>query len=247
MVSLSSMRRRLCRRRNGVVALVAMVSLPLPMHRRLAVVDNDGNGATGDNDDDVDNDGATGDDDDQDGATDNKVDDDDVDGAMNDDINDECDGTTGDNDDDGDNATDDDVNNDGNGATDDDVNDDDGNRTTDGDCMTDGDRTTDKDVDNNGYGAMDDDIDDDCDGATDSCHCLDACGGCATKGDARRRHATTGAATTSGQTRCTREARRQGTRGDKVSIGRDCALRGRGRVERMTGRGIDLPTRNGSP
>ena len=30
---------------------------------------------------------------------------------------------------------------------------------------------------------------------------MDACGGCATKGDARRRHATTGDATTSRQTR----------------------------------------------
>ena len=42
------------------------------MRRRLAVVDNDGDGATGDDDDDVDNNGATGDDDDdnQDSAMD---------------------------------------------------------------------------------------------------------------------------------------------------------------------------------
>jgi len=42
------MRRCLHRRRDGVVALVAMVSLPLPKRRRLAVVNDDGNGATGD-------------------------------------------------------------------------------------------------------------------------------------------------------------------------------------------------------
>ena len=79
MVSLPSMRRHLCRRPDGGVSLVAMASLPSPMLRRLSVVDNDGNGATGnnDNDDDKDDDdGATGNDDnyDQDGATDDKVD-----------------------------------------------------------------------------------------------------------------------------------------------------------------------------
>ncbi len=77
---------------------------------------------------------------------------------------------------------DDDVNDYGDSATDDDVDDDDGNP------LTDGDRTTDDDVD----------IDDDCGGGTDGCHRLDACGGCATKGDARRRHATTGNAQLSG-------------------------------------------------
>jgi len=41
------MHRRLCRRRNGVVALVVMASLPSPMHRHLAVVDDDGDGARG--------------------------------------------------------------------------------------------------------------------------------------------------------------------------------------------------------
>ncbi len=123
MVSSSSMRRRLCRRCNGVVALVAMASLPLPMCRGLAFVDDDGNGATGDDDDDVDDNGATGDDDDndQDAATDNKVDNDDGDGAMDDDINDNCDGVTGDDDDN--DATDEDVNDNGNGATDDGIDD----------------------------------------------------------------------------------------------------------------------------
>ncbi len=65
MVSSASMRRCLCRRPNGVVSLVAMASLPLPMLRRLSVVNNDGNGATGNNDNDnnnVDNDGTTGND-----------------------------------------------------------------------------------------------------------------------------------------------------------------------------------------
>jgi hypothetical protein len=53
MVSLLPMRRRLCRRRrDGIVALVAMVLLQLPMRRRLAVVNDDGNGATGDSIDD---------------------------------------------------------------------------------------------------------------------------------------------------------------------------------------------------
>ena len=72
------MRRRLCRHRDGIVALVVMASLPLPMRRRLAVVDDDGNGATGDSIDDncnsvtnVNNDG--------DGATDDDIDDNDCD------------------------------------------------------------------------------------------------------------------------------------------------------------------------
>jgi len=46
-----SMRRHLCRRRNGVVTLVVMASLPSPMRRRLAVVDDDGDSVMGDNDD----------------------------------------------------------------------------------------------------------------------------------------------------------------------------------------------------
>ena len=65
MVSLLPMRRRLCRCCDDVVALVAMALLPLPMRRRLAVVDDDGDGATGDSIDDncdsvtnVNNDGA---------------------------------------------------------------------------------------------------------------------------------------------------------------------------------------------
>jgi len=53
-LSLPSMRRHLCRRSDGVVALVVMASLPLLMRRRLAVVDNDGDGATGDEVDDGD-------------------------------------------------------------------------------------------------------------------------------------------------------------------------------------------------
>ena len=47
MVSLLLMRRHLHRRCDGVVALVAMASLPLPKRRRLAVVNNDGDGAMG--------------------------------------------------------------------------------------------------------------------------------------------------------------------------------------------------------
>jgi len=46
-----SMRRHLCCRRDGVVTLVMMASLPSPMRRRLAVVDDYGDGVTGDNDD----------------------------------------------------------------------------------------------------------------------------------------------------------------------------------------------------
>jgi hypothetical protein len=64
---------------------------------------------------------------------------------------------------------------------------------------------------------------------------MDVCGGCATKGDARRRYATTGDATNSRQTRGKWEERRQQTRGG-------CAFRGRGRVERMRGEGIHAAT-----
>jgi hypothetical protein len=74
------MRRHLPSRRNGIVPLVAM-SLPLPMHRHLAVVDDDGNSATGDSVNDncdsaknVNNDG--------DGATDDDIDDNDCDGQR---------------------------------------------------------------------------------------------------------------------------------------------------------------------
>ena len=118
---------------------------------------------------------------------------------MEDDIDDNCNGATGNGD--NDDATDNDVNNDGDGAMEDYVNDDNG------DC------TTDYDVNNDGYGATDDSINNDCDGVTDSRHCLDACGGCTTKGDARRRHATTGNATTSQRTRCKQEERHHRTRG----------------------------------
>ena len=48
---------------------------------------------------------------------------------------------------------------------------------------------------------------------------MDACGGCATKVDARRRHATTGDATTSRQKIGKREEKRQRTRGNGASIG----------------------------
>ena len=68
---------------------------------------------------------------------------------------------------------------------------------------------------------------------------MDACGSCATKGDARRRHATTGDATTSRRTRDKRAERRQQTRGDG---GQGCAFKGGGRVERMRCEGINTTT-----
>ena len=71
---------------------------------------------------------------------------------------------------------------------------------------------------------------------------MDACGPCATKGDVRRRHATTGNATTSRRTRGKQEERRQRTRGNGASIGQGCAFRDGGRVERMRGRGINATT-----
>jgi len=71
---------------------------------------------------------------------------------------------------------------------------------------------------------------------------MDACGACATKGDVRRRHATTGDATTSRRTRGKREERRQRTRGGGASIGQGCTFRGVGRVKRMRGRGINMTT-----
>ncbi len=71
---------------------------------------------------------------------------------------------------------------------------------------------------------------------------MEACGGCAMEGDTRRRHATTGNVTTSRQTRGKWEERRQWTRGDGALIGRRCALRGGGRVERMRGGGINATT-----
>ena len=75
---------------------------------------------------------------------------------------------------------------------------------------------------------------------------MDACGGCATKGDARQRQATTGNATTSQRTRGKWEEKRQWTRGNGASIGRGCALRGGGRVERMRGGGINATTSCGT-
>ena len=134
----------------AVVALIALdvkASLPSPMRRRLAVVDDDGDGVTG-NDDyndfddatdfavvamallplpmrrrlavvDDDGNGATGDkvNDDGDGVTGDNVDDDGK-GVTYDDIDDDSDGTMGDKvDDDCDGAMGDEVNNDGGGAT----------------------------------------------------------------------------------------------------------------------------------
>ena len=90
---------------NGVVALIAMASLPLPMRRRLAIVNDDGDSATGDKVND-DGNGATGDDVDDDGE-----------GATYDDIYDDCDGATGDEvDNDCDGAKGDEVGDNGNGA-----------------------------------------------------------------------------------------------------------------------------------
>ena len=71
---------------------------------------------------------------------------------------------------------------------------------------------------------------------------MDACGGCATKGDARRRHVTIGDATTSRRTRDKREERRQQTRGDGASTGRCCTFKGGCRVKRMRGGGINMTT-----
>jgi hypothetical protein len=71
---------------------------------------------------------------------------------------------------------------------------------------------------------------------------MDACSGCATKGDVRRRHATTGNVTTSWHTRGKREERHQRTRGDGASIGQGYALRGVGSVVRMRGGGINATT-----
>jgi hypothetical protein len=113
MMSLLPMCGRLRRRRNGVVALVTMALLPLQMRRRLAIVDDDGDGMTGDSIDDN-CDSATN------VNTDNSFGDNDGDDA------------TGNDDDD-----DDDV--DGNGAADDDINDDDCNGAMDGNYNDDGD------------------------------------------------------------------------------------------------------------
>jgi hypothetical protein len=56
MVLLPSMCRHLPHCHDKVVALIVMALLLSPMRRHLAVVDNDGNGVTGnDNDDDFDN------------------------------------------------------------------------------------------------------------------------------------------------------------------------------------------------
>jgi hypothetical protein len=74
---------------------------------------------------------------------------------------------------------------------------------------------------------------------------MDACGSCATKGDARRRQMTTGNVTTSRRTRGKREERRQQTRGNGASIGQGCTFRGGGRVKTRGG-GINGDYRGGS-
>ena len=72
---------------------------------------------------------------------------------------------------------------------------------------------------------------------------MDVCGGCVTKSDVRRRHATTGDVTTSRRTRGKREERHQQTRGNGgASIGQGYALRGVGSVVRMRGGGINTTT-----
>ena len=71
---------------------------------------------------------------------------------------------------------------------------------------------------------------------------MDACGSCVMRGDARRRHATTGNVTTSQRTRSKQEERCQWTRGNGALIGQGCMLRGRGRVKRMRGGGINATT-----
>jgi len=73
------MQRHLCRHCNGVAALVVMTSLLSPMRMRLAIVGNDGTGATGDSINDNCN-SATIVNNDDNSATDDKIDDSDCDG-----------------------------------------------------------------------------------------------------------------------------------------------------------------------
>ena len=140
-------------------------------------------------------------------------------------------------------VTDDDVDDDGNGATDDDVDYDNQDGATDDKVDdNDGNGATDDNIGDDCYGATDNEVDNDGDGTTGGRHRLDACGGCALKDDGWWRHATTGNATTSGRTRGKQEERCQQTRVDGALIGRGCALRGRGIVERTRGGGIDKTT-----
>jgi hypothetical protein len=119
----------------------------------------------------------------------------------------------------------------------------------DGNCMTD------DDIDNNCNGATDDNIDNEWNGVTDdkvdndgtarrvvpiiwmreaaAQQKMKQCGG--TQQQAMN-------ATSSRQTRGKWEERRQRTRGNRASIGQGCALRGRGRVERTRGGGINVTT-----
>jgi hypothetical protein len=75
------MRRRLCCHCDGIVALVAMPSLPLPMRRRLAIVVDDGDGTTGNS---INNncDSATNINNDGDGTADDDINDNDCDGKW---------------------------------------------------------------------------------------------------------------------------------------------------------------------
>ena len=73
------MRRHLCHHGDGVVALVTMASLPLPMRRRLAIFDDDCDGATGNSIDDN-CDSATNINNDGDDATDDDINDNDCNG-----------------------------------------------------------------------------------------------------------------------------------------------------------------------
>ena len=76
MVSSLQMRRHICRHCDGVVALVTMALLSLPMHRPLAIDNDDGDGVTGDSIDDNCN-SATNVNNDGDGATDDDINDND--------------------------------------------------------------------------------------------------------------------------------------------------------------------------
>ncbi len=71
MVLLLLIYRCLCHHCNNVIAFIAMASLPLPVRRCLAVVKDDDNGATGNDNEDN-----------RDGAKDDQVDDNDGSGAR---------------------------------------------------------------------------------------------------------------------------------------------------------------------
>ena len=163
MVSSSLMCMRLCCCGDGGVGLAAMASLPSPMRRRLAVVNNDGDNAMGEDEDNN-----------RDGTTDDEVDDNDGKGATDDNIDNNFDGATGDNDNNkDDNAMDNNVDDDGDSGTDDNVYNDNGNRTTDDDVDNNCNSATDDNINNDCNGATDYKVDDDGDGATGGRHHLD--------------------------------------------------------------------------